>query len=90
MSEGEDYILVFGQQLFKRQGFLEVERQGLVADHMDARLDEGLRRREMHVVRRDDGNRFDAIFAFGLGLRHLAEIPIDAVRRQSQFFARSF
>ena len=47
--------------------------QRLVADDVDAALQEGLRDGEVHVVRRDDGDRLDAVLQPRLALRHLLE-----------------
>ena len=41
----------------------------------------------MHVVRRDDGHRLDAVRAPGFGLRHLLEVGIDALGSEAEFLA---
>ena len=86
MGEGEDDILSLQQRL-ERFRLLEGERQRLVADHMDAGLDEGLRRRHMDIVWRDDGDNLDTVLALGFRFRHLAIVGIDTIGRQPQLGA---
>ncbi len=62
-------------------------RQRLVADHMDAGLQEGAGGCGMGVVRRDDGDRVDAVLQPPLAARHLVEIAIDAIRLEEQILA---
>ena len=67
----------------------EVRGQRLVADDVDAGLDEGAGDREVQVVRRDDRHRVDAVAAvagaFRLGAGHLAEVAVAARRVDPQF-----
>ena len=65
-----------------------VRGQRLVADDRDPGLQKRLRRREMHVVGRNDGDRVDAIVARGLGRSHSRKVGVDALGRQPQLLAR--
>ena len=67
-----------------------VERGGqrLVADDVDAGLEEGLGGRVMDVVRRDDRHDVDAVVARGLLRRHLREAAIGALRRDPKLCRR--
>ena len=78
MREGEDDVLLFGQQRFEGLGFLQVQGQRLVANDVDAGVYEGLGRRHVHVVGRDDGHRLDAVGAFRFCFRHLLERTVAA------------
>ncbi len=62
--------------------------QRLVADDVDAGLEEGLRRRIMHVVRRDDRHRLDAVGPRRLGPRHLRVVDVGAVGLEAELRAR--
>ncbi len=66
--------------------FLQVQRGGLVAQHMEAVFQRHLGRREVHVVRRDDGDEVHALIhrQCGLGLDHLLEAAVAAARRQEE------
>ena len=67
--------------------FGEVERiserrgQRLVADHVDALVEERAGDRVMKVVGRGDGNRLDPVRAAGLAFSHLVEVRIRALGR---------
>ena len=67
----------------------ERNRQRLVADDVEARLEEGDRRPGMHVVRGDDRNRLDPVGALRLGLRHGLVVVVDAVGGEAERFARA-
>ena len=62
-------------------------RHGLVADDVDAGVQEGRRDRVVQVVGGDDRHRVDAAVRVQRGLRggHLAEGTVDAPRVQAQF-----
>ncbi len=67
------------------------ERRGLVAQDMEAIFQRHLRGREVHVVRRDDGNEIHAL-AFGqhrLRANHLLESAVATIRRKKQIAAGS-
>ena len=67
-------------------GLGEVKGGGFVAEDVETVFQRHLRRREMNVVRRDDGDEVHA-FAFGqpgLALDHLLECAVTAFRREEQ------
>jgi hypothetical protein len=77
--------------LGQRLRILERRGERLVADHVDAGLEEGLGRADMHVVGRDDRHHLDAVLARRLGAGHLLVAGIDAVVGQPEIapgFAR--
>jgi hypothetical protein len=80
VGEREDHVFLLGQQRFKRFCFLERKGQRLVADHVDAGIDEGSCGGHMHVVRRDDRHRLDAVGTFRLCLRHFLVVGTVAAR----------
>ena len=69
-------------------GLGQRRRQRLVANHVDAGLEERAGDRVVHIVRRDDGNDLDAVGALGLRRRHLAVVGVDALGRQLSVLAR--
>jgi hypothetical protein len=70
-------------------GFREAHRQRLVADHMNAGFEKRISRARVHVVRRNDGHRFDAVLACRLRLRHRFEIVINTIGREAERSARA-
>ena len=64
---------------------VEPRRHRLVADHMDALLQEGLRHREVQVVRGDDDHRVDTVGTPRLAPGHVSVIGIAAFGVQTQF-----
>jgi hypothetical protein len=54
---------------------------------MDAGLEERLRDRRMHMVGRDDRDRFDTVRPLGLRLGHALVVAVDAIRREAQSLA---
>ena len=70
-------------------GLAPRRRQRLVADHVDAGLEEGSGGCRMDVVGRDDGDRLDAVLRPALASRHLVEVVVAAVRLQQQVLART-
>ena len=62
--------------------------QRLVADHVDAALQELARRRRVHVVGRDDRHRLDAVLPPRLALGHRREVVVDPVPGEPERRAR--
>ena len=60
--------------------FSEGECEGLLADDVDARLEEGFGHGVVHVIACDDGDEINAVTerALGLGLRHFLVRGVDA------------
>ncbi len=82
----------FFDEVAKLFGLLEIEGRGFVAENMEAVFESHLRRREMHVVRRDDGNEVHALVLgqLGLGLDHFLERAVTTIRRQEKVCAAGF
>ena len=76
------------RQRHQRLRFGERGRQRLVADHVDAGLEEGGGDRRMQMVGRDDDDRLDAVGPGRLGPRHLAVIGIAAVGGEADVGSR--
>ena len=78
-----------GAKLF---GLGEIEGRGLVAEHVEAVFERHLGRREMHVVRRDDGDEVHALVLgqLGLGLDHFLEGSVTTIGRQEEICAAGF
>ncbi len=70
----------FGQ----RQRVGQVAGQRLVADDVDAGLQEGRGDARVQMVRRDDRDHVDAVLALRLGLGHRGEVGVGALRRDVQ------
>ena len=87
VGEGEEAARLLDRRLHPL-GFGERHRQRLVADDVDARLQEGDGRPGVHVVGGDDRNRLDPVRPLGLRLRHALVVVVDAVGRKSKGFAR--
>ena len=62
--------------------------QRLVANDVDAGLEEGLGRGEVRVVGRYDGDRLDAVRTRRFGLRHFLERAVAAVAGQAELLRR--
>ena len=88
VGEREDLSRLLDRRLHPFR-FGERHRQRLVADDVEARLEEGDHRPGMHVVGRDDRNHFDAVGTPGLGLRHGFVVVIDAVGGETERLARA-
>ena len=69
-------------------GLVQARRQGLVADDVDARLEEGTGDVVVGVVGRTDGNCIDAVRAGCFMPRHGAIVVVDAVVGQEPVPAR--
>ena len=67
---------------------LEGRGHRLVADDVDAAIEERLGRREVDVVGRDDRHRVDPVLAPRLALGHLGEVAVAARRIEAQLLAR--
>ncbi len=74
-------------QLGELLGVAQVGGERLVADDVDAALQEGACHGEMHVVGRDDGDRLDAVLQPALAPRHLLERAVAAVFAQPELQA---
>jgi hypothetical protein len=88
VGEGEDAVRLLDRGLHL-PGLRQRHRQRLVADDVDSRLEEGVGRAGVDVVRCDDRNRLDPVRPLGLGLRHALVIVVDAVLGESQRLARA-
>ena len=75
-------------QRHQRLGLRKRDRQRLVADHVDAGLEERRRDRRVQVVRRDDDDRLDAVGPGRLGAGHLAPVGIGALGRDAELGGR--
>jgi hypothetical protein len=64
--------------------FGEGRRQRLVADDVDSSLEEGLRHREVQVVRGDDDDGLDAVRTRRLAGRHFAIVGVCPVGRKPE------
>ena len=69
-------------------GIGEVGGQRLVADDVDAGFEKRLGRRIVHVVRRHDRHRLDAVGALRLGLGHFGEGAVAARRIEPELGGR--
>ncbi len=69
-----------------------LERQGhrLVADDVDARLEERLGHLEMEMVGRDDRDGIDAVVALRLAGRHVPPRAVDALALEAEVEAGGF
>ena len=74
-----DFVLLY--QTAQLLGVLELRCEWLVADDVEATLDEGFGDRKVQMVRRDDGDEVDALISRqgGFPARHFFEAGIDAV-----------
>ncbi len=72
------------RQLGQLLGLSQRGRERLVADHVDALPQERLGDREVHVIRRHDRDRLDAVLQPRLSARHLLEIAVGAVLAQAE------
>ena len=73
----------FLRQLGELLRLLQRRRERLVADDVDAALQECLRDLEVHVVRRDDGDRLYAVLQPRLAPRHLLVAAVGAILAQA-------
>ena len=83
VGQAEDQAARVHQRL-QGLGVLQGAGQRLVADDVDAGLQEGLGGGMVQVVRRDDGDGVYAVVARRLRGRHLGEAAVGALRRQAQ------
>ena len=83
VGEGEDASRRRDRRLHAL-GLDKRDGQRLVADDVDARLQQSVGRRSVDVVGRHDRRRLDAVRARRLGLGHGLEVVVDAVRRKTQ------
>ena len=83
VGDGEDAPVLRGQR-FEAARFLDRRCQRLVADDVDAGLQERLGHRRVQMVRRDDGDRLDAVAARRLRLRHRRVVGIAAVLGEAE------
>ena len=76
--DGEDETGLFRK---RREffGLLEASRQRLVADDVDAGIEERAGNGNMEVIGRDDDDRLDAVGTLGLGFGHLKIVGIGAL-----------
>ena len=71
----------FAHELRKDKGVFDGRSERLVADHVDASIEEGFGRCKVEVIRRDDGDCVDAVGAPGFGGSHFRERCIGTVGR---------
>ena len=84
----EEPCAVLGLHRSELAGSRKRVGQRLVADDVDAGLEEGLRRTGVHVVGGDDRDGLDAVGPGGLLRRHLLVARVDAVGSEPEVLAR--
>ena len=87
VGEHEERVRL-GRRLLQPLRLGERRGQRLVADHVDAALEELARGRGVHVVGRDDRDRLDAVLPPRLALGHGREVVVDPVGREPERRAR--
>ncbi len=87
MRQNEQRAAFVGD-LFQLLGIGKIRGQRLVANDMNAALQEFLGRIIMHMVRRDDRHRLDAVLQLRLADGHLAVAGIGPPRIEAEIASR--